>query len=55
MQGRCLSEDNAGEQGPVSVAFEGCVSGRDTLVQCVRYPGAFWVMGQFQALSDVIS
>lgn len=38
-----------------SVTFKGCVLGRkgwiDTLAQCLRYPGAFWITGQFSDIS----
>lgn len=48
VQGRCLCEDNCERAGPSVCSIRRLYQGgRDTLVQCLSYPGAFWVMGQF--------
>lgn len=57
VQGRCPCE-TAREQGPAASSIQGlCIreGGRDTLVQRIRYPGAFWVMGHYSGTGDVIS
>lgn len=51
--GSGLREDSAKSR---ALLFEGCVSEEERIPWCVSDTfGAFWVIGSFQALSDVIS